>query len=119
MYTVQVRWLDERRSRASFSLPGRLEWRAEHLDQLIQLLSEIRAEMTPAVPEEAPAPHELEPLHDPRYRTQLHPFSGGTLLEVRHPALGWFEFVLPSAERHRMARLLAEQESEWRRYARL
>ena len=49
MFNVVVEWLDQDKSRARFSLPGRQEWRAEHIDALIQLLGEIRAEMSPAV----------------------------------------------------------------------
>jgi hypothetical protein len=72
--------------------------------------------MSPPVPEDPPPPHEIAPLHDPRYITQLHEFSGGTLFEFRHPSLGWLEFVLPSLERARMARFLAEQEAAWQRF---
>jgi hypothetical protein len=57
-------------------------------------------------------------VHDPRYATQLHQFSGGTLFEFRHPALGWLEFVLPSLERGRISRFLAEQEAQWQRFRR-
>jgi hypothetical protein len=59
-----------------------------------------------------------EALHNPRYATELHPFSGGTLLEIRHPALGWMDFVLPSLERVRMTRSLTEQEEAWKRFRR-
>ena len=111
MYNIVVEWLDEPKSRARFALPGRVEWKAEHVDALIRALAEIRAEMAPAVPEEPPPA--VEPLHDPRYVTQLHPFSGGTKLEFRHPSLGWIEFVLPSVERVRISRFLAEQENAW------
>jgi hypothetical protein len=72
--------------------------------------------MSPAVPVEPPGLANVEPLHDPRYVTQLHEFSGGTLLEFRHPSLGWLEFVLPSMERGRIAHSLAEQERAWQRY---
>jgi hypothetical protein len=116
MYYVVVEWLDENRSRARFALPGRQEWNAQHVSDLIQVLAQIREEMTPAVSEEPPPVH--EPLHDPRYVTELHPFSGGTLLELRHPSLGWLEFVLPSLERSRISRFLEEQESAWQRYGR-
>jgi hypothetical protein len=118
MFHVVVEWLDEEKSLARFMLPGRQEWRAEHITALISVLSEIRAEMSPAVPEEPPAPHEVEALHAPRYVTQLHEFSGGTLFEFRHPSLGWLEFVLPSLERMRIAALLAEQEAAWQRFRR-
>jgi hypothetical protein len=118
MYNIVVEWLDQDRSRARFALPGRREWNAEHVSELIRILGQIREEMTPAVSEQPPAPHEVEPLHDPRYATELHPFSGGTVLEFRHPSLGWMEFVLPSLERNRISRFLAEQEDAWQRVRR-
>lgn len=115
MYNVFVEWLDEKKMRARFSLPGRQEWSAEHLDALIRLLAEIRQEMSPPVSQEPPQVH-ADPLHDPRYATELHAFSGGTLLEIRHPSLGWMDFVLPSRERVRITRFLAEQEETWQRF---
>lgn len=117
MYNIVVEWLDEERSRARFSLPGRLEWRAEHVAAMIRMLAEIRAQMSPAV-SEVPPPLHAEVLHNPRYATELHPFSGGTLLEFRHPSLGWMDYVLPSRERVRISRLLVEQEEAWQRYPR-
>ena len=117
MYNVVVEWLDEERARARFALPGRLEWRAEHVTALINLLAEIRAQMSPAVADEPPVVH-IGALHDPRYATELHQFSGGTLLEFRHPSLGWMDFVLPSSERVRISRLLVEQEETWQRLPR-
>jgi hypothetical protein len=117
MFNVVVEWLDEDKSRARFSLPGRHEWRAEHIDALIHMLAEIRAEMSPAVSPEPPQLHP-DPLHNPRYATELHAFSGGTLLEIRHPALGWMDFVLPSRERTRITHFLVEQEEAWQRFKR-
>jgi hypothetical protein len=114
MYNLLVEWLDQDKSRARFALPARKEWSAQHVSDLIQVLAQIREEMTPRVAEEPPPLH--EPLHDPRYATELHPFSGGTLLEFRHPSLGWLEFVLPSRERTRISRSLAEQEATWQEY---
>lgn len=117
MYNVVVEWLDEEKSRARFALPGRLEWRAEHVTALINLLAEIRAQMSPEVAEEPPAVHGAA-LHAPRYAIELHPFSGGTLFEFRHPSLGWLDFVVPSVERPRISRLLVEQEDAWQRLRR-
>ena len=116
MFNVVVEWQDEEKTRARFALPGRMEWSARHVDELIRVLAEIREEMSPAVPEEPPTQSEIQPLHAPRYVTELHQFSGGTVFEFRHPALGWLEFLLPSAERGRIARFLEEQESAWQRY---
>jgi hypothetical protein len=53
MYNVVVEWLDEERTRARFQLPGRQEWNAQHVGELIRLLSEIRAQMSPP-PEQVP-----------------------------------------------------------------
>ena len=47
MYNVVVEWVDEERSRARFQLPGRQEWSAQHVSDLIRVLSEIRAQMSP------------------------------------------------------------------------
>ena len=117
MFNVVVEWLDEDRSRARFSLPGRQEWSAENIDALIRLLGEIREEMSPPVSQEPPQLHP-DALHNPRYATELHTFSGGTLLEIRHPSLGWMDFVLPSLERVRITRFLSEQEEAWKRFGR-
>ena len=113
MFLISVEWLDEAKTRARFSLPGREEWRAEHLDALMQALAQIREEMSPAVAPEPPRLQEMQPLHDPRYRTELHPFSGGSLLSFRHPSLGWLPFLLPSVQRRNIVTILEEQEQTW------
>jgi hypothetical protein len=113
MFLIAVEWLDEAKTRARFSLPGREEWRAEHLDALMHALAEIREEMNPAVAQEPPRLQELQPLHDPRYASELHPFSGGTLISFRHPSLGWLPFLLPSLQRRTLAESLGEQEAAW------
>jgi hypothetical protein len=43
----------------------------------------------------------------------LHDFSGGSLIQFRHPSLGWLPFLLPSVERKKMADYFAVQEVEW------
>jgi hypothetical protein len=113
MFQVTVEWLDEGKSRARFSLPGREEWKVEHMDALMQLLGDIRRQMTPAVPDEPPQLNETHFLHAPRYRTVLHEFSGGTLMQFRHPSLGWPPFLLPSLERRRISEHFHSQEAEW------
>jgi hypothetical protein len=111
MFQVTVEWLDEAKTRARFSLPGREEWKVEHIDALIELLAQMREEMTPAVPDEPP--RSLQCLHAPRYRTALHEFSGGSLIQFRHPSLGWLPFLLPSVERRRIVEFFSTQEDEW------
>ena len=54
MFQVMVEWVDEAKTRARFALPGRDEWKVEHIDALMHLLGQIREEMTPAVPDEPP-----------------------------------------------------------------
>ena len=114
MFMISVEWQDEAKTRARFSLPGRQEWRAEHLDALMQVLAQIREEMSPAVAEEPPRLQEVQALHDPRYRTELHQFSGGSLFSFRHPSLGWLPFLLPSLERRNIVGFLEEQEATWK-----
>ena len=111
MFLISVEWADEAKSRARFSLPGREEWRAEHIDALMNVLAQIREEMTPAVAEDPPAA--TQALHDPVFRTALHEFSGGTLISFRHPSLGWLPFLLPSQQRVRIAQSFQQQEAAW------
>jgi hypothetical protein len=113
MFMISVEWVDDEKTRARFSLPGREEWRAEHIDALMQVLAQVREEMSPAVAPEPPQLQEVQALHDPRYRTTLHPFSGGSLLSFRHPSLGWLPFLLPSLERRNIVTILEKQEQTW------
>src|SRR5690349_24099384 len=99
MFLISVEWLDEAKTRARFSLPGREEWRAEHIDALMHALAEIREEMDHAVAQEPPRLQEMQPMHDPLYASELHQFSGGKLMSFRHPSLGWLPFLLPSLQR--------------------
>jgi hypothetical protein len=69
--------------------------------------------MNPPVSQEPPRLQELQPLHDPRYASELHQFSGGTLLSFRHPSLGWLPFLLPSGQRRTLVASLGEQEATW------
>jgi len=114
MFLMSVEWLDEAKTRARFQLPGREEWKAEHLDALMQVLAQIREEMSPAVAAEPPQLQQVQALHDPRYRTELHQFSGGSLFSFRHPSLGWLPFLLPSLERRNIVGFLEEQEATWK-----
>src|SRR5438445_1310262 len=118
MFKIVVEWLDEDRSRARFALPGRQEWTAENIGALMQVLAQIREEMAPAVPSDPPRLHDLQAPHDPRYATQLHEFSGGTVLRFRQPSLGWLEFLLPSLEREKMTGYFEAQEAEWHHWHR-
>jgi hypothetical protein len=118
MFLMSVEWLDEGKTRARFNLPGREEWKAEHVDALMSVLAQVREEMSPAVAVEPPRLQEVQALHDPRYRTELHPFSGGSLLSFRHPSLGWLPFLLPSLERRNIVTILEQQEATWREIGR-
>jgi hypothetical protein len=113
MFLISVQWVDEAKTKARFTLPGREEWRAEHIDALMHALAEIREEMKPAITEQPPRLAEVEPLHDPRYASELHQFSGGTLLSFRHPSLGWLPFLLPSVQRRTLVQSFQDQEAAW------
>ena len=113
MFLISVEWMDEAKTRARFNLPGREEWRAEHIDALMHALAEIREEMRPAVAEQPPRLLEVEPLHDPRVASELHQFSGGTVISFRHPSLGWLPFLLPSLQRRSLVQSFQDQEAAW------
>jgi hypothetical protein len=113
MFQVMVEWLDEDKTRAKFALPGREEWKVEHITALMQVLGQIREEMSPAVSDEPPQLEQSHFLHAPRYRTVLHEFSGGSLIQFRHPSLGWLPFLLPSVERKKIVEHFAIQEVQW------
>jgi hypothetical protein len=113
MFLLSVEWLDEAKTRARFNLPGRQEWRAEHIDALMNVLAQVREEMSPPVAEDPPQLQGAQALHDPRYSTALHEFSGGTLLSFRHPSLGWLPFLLPSRQRVQIAQSFQQQEAAW------
>ena len=114
MFMISVEWVDEDKTRARFSLPGREEWRAEHLDALMNVLAQVREAMQPAVAEEPPQLQGVQALHAPRYRTELHQLSGGSIVSFRHPSLGWLPFLLPSLERRNIVTHLEQQEQTWK-----
>src|SRR3982751_6310308 len=87
--------------------------RPDAIDALMHALAEIREEMRPAVAEEPPRLQETEPLHDPRVASELHQFSGGTVISFRHPSLGWIPFLLPSVRRQSLAQAFKDQEAAW------
>jgi hypothetical protein len=73
----------------------------------------VRRGQVARAPDEPPQLLDPHFLHAPRYRTILHEFSGGTLIHLRHPSLGWLPFLLPSFERRRITEYFATQEQEW------
>jgi len=73
------------------------------LDAFMQELARVRAQLAPAVPNDAPLGQPVEAVADPRYWTELEATTGGTLLMFRHPGLGLGTILTP-ARRTRPAR---------------
>src|SRR5260370_20537558 len=71
MFMISVEWLDEAKTRARFGLPGREEWRAEHIDALMQILAQVREEMSPPLSAEPPPLQEAQASHNPCFRTHV------------------------------------------------
>lgn len=111
MADIAVQWIDDKKSKARFEIPQQGEWTAESITSLMQVLAQIRQSMTPEVPPDPPLLQMVEAIPDPRWWVQLDQFSGGTLLLLRHPSLGWLPFLLPIHERKRISELLAQQEA--------
>jgi hypothetical protein len=106
---ITVEWNADK-SRAQFTCPQQAEWTVQTVTDLMQVLGQIRAEMSPAVPDDPPLLETVSALHDPRWWSNLEDMSGGSLLLIRHPALGWLPFLLPIESRTKMIEIFQEQE---------
>ncbi len=115
MIKIEASWLDDKNSRAKFKLPDQEEWTAAEIVELMDVLNQIRAVMTPAVPSEPPLFQTVPALDNPAWWTNLDEFSGGTALLIRHPSLGWLPFLFPSHERKKISVFLAKQEEEFQK----
>lgn len=82
--------------------PGTVTATVADLEELIQLLSTIRAQLQPPVSMDPPLDVLVDPLPDPRYWTNYDQMTEGTLLGVRHPGLGWIWSLLPPVECERL-----------------
>lgn len=79
------------------------------LDTLIQQLSNAREELRPPVVNDAPLGVPVKSIVDPRYYTEPHAETGGTILMLRHPGFGWVTFLLPPEERDRLSGYFTKQ----------
>lgn len=82
---------------------------ATQLEAIIEGFAAARAQLLPAVPNDAPIGQQVNASFDPRYWTNLDPATGGTLLILRHAGLGWLPFMLPPGEREHLVKVLTEQ----------
>jgi len=95
--------------------PGTVTVTAAEVEELIQLLSTIRAQLHPPVPMDPPLNVLVETLPDPRYWTDYDQMTEGTLLGIRHPGQGWLWSQFPPDERERLiGYLLEHQEAQSR-----
>lgn len=82
---------------------------ALQLDTLIEGFAAARAQLRPAVSNDAPLGQRVQAIADPRYWTNIDPDTGMSLVMFRHPGLGWLSFMLPPDERDRLAQFFTEQ----------
>jgi hypothetical protein len=78
---------------------------ATELDQLIAKAALRRAALEPA--HSIAAPKQAEAIVNPQWFTCL--VDPGTLLQIRHPGLGWLSFVIPPNERAQLLGILLNQ----------
>jgi hypothetical protein len=78
---------------------------ATELDELIAKAAVRRASLNPAH-DNAP-PKQAEAIVNPQWFTCL--VEPGTLLQIRHPGLGWLSFVIPSNERAQLLGIMLNQ----------
>lgn len=79
---------------------------AQELERLILDASERRSQLEPKI--QANAPTKFHALEGPRW----YSFRNGeyTILQLRHPGLGWLAFALPAPSRAHLLRLLLDQQ---------
>jgi hypothetical protein len=78
---------------------------ATELDELIAKAAARRATLEP--PHAPQAPKQAEAIVNPQWFTCL--VDPGTLLQIRHPGLGWLAFVIPPNERAQLLGILLNQ----------
>ena len=78
---------------------------ASELDELIAKAAARRATLQPPPPLEAPK--QAEAIVNPHWFTCL--VEPGTLLQLRHPGLGWLSFVIGPNERAHLLGILLNQ----------
>ncbi len=78
---------------------------AEELEEFIQRAAKLRAATEPYP--RIDAPEAADAVVNPAWYTMLG--EGGTLLQIRHPGIGWLSFVIPPAERAHLLSLLLQQ----------
>lgn len=69
---------------------------AAELDQLLEHLARLRAQMQEKVPEDPPAIHGV--VFNPAYTVRTDNQSKASLLRIRHSGFGWLNFEIPSHE---------------------
>ena len=78
---------------------------APELDELIARAAARRATLEPS--HATQAPKQAEAILNPPWFTCL--VDSGTLLQVRHPGLGWLSFVIPPNERAQLLGIMLNQ----------
>lgn len=76
------------------------------LDEIIAAASKRREQLSPPVPVAEPAAPVIA-VDDPNWF--VRPMKGGSLLQVRHPGLGWQHYFLPHYSRTDMVKFLCDQ----------
>lgn len=79
---------------------------SSQIDALITLLSSFRVQCGVQVSATKPHGPTYNGVRNPRWCLQHEMLTGGSLLHLRHPGLGWLTFSLPMAERQKLANAL-------------
>lgn len=85
-----------------------LQFNAATLDTFIAGLLAARERLTPAVPDRWALGQKCMALVDPHFGIELDMQTGGSLVHLRHPGLGWLHFVFPSGEAGMLVRIMSE-----------
>src|SRR4051812_1450272 len=80
---------------------------AAEIDAFIDVLWRVRASMTPEVQTDNPSlSGETLAVDGPQFYVSRDRMKGGSVLQLRHPGLGWIAFHLPQDASGRLRELL-------------
>jgi hypothetical protein len=71
---------------------------ADDVEKLIAELAKFRQKMKPEVPHELGPPLHVPGIEDPSLAVRSHRGSNAKTIAIRHPGIGWLQFLLSEEE---------------------
>lgn len=89
--------------------PVALKLDAQHVEEILENLGELRANMKPEIPHDLAGRRKFKAIPDPRWVTKPDAMIGNSLLHIRDPRFGWLHYLIPRDEARKLAGFLQTQ----------